>query len=188
MTKQSIRQEIKKVRQSYTKQQIDEASIEITHKLLTLEEFKASSIVFLYAAIAQEVQTRLIFEEAKKHHKKVAFPKVCTNTNTMEFYIVDTLEELIPIKYKSTVLYEPNGDEVKKVIPDTQTLMIAPGLAFDYNKNRIGYGGGFYDKYMNKYHPYVIGICFDFPIKNLLPREPLDCMLNMIISEKQIIF
>lgn len=188
MTKQSIRQEIKKVRQSYTKQQIDEASRKITHKLLTLEEFKASSIVFLYAAIAQEVQTHIIFEEAQKHHKKIAFPKVCPYTNTMEFYLVDTLEELIPVQYKSTVLYEPNGDEIKKVIPDTHTLMIAPGLAFDYNKNRIGYGGGFYDKYMNKYHPYVIGICFDFQIIKLLPKEELDYPLNMIISEKQIIF
>lgn len=186
--KNQIRGQIKSQRLALASQQIDEASKVISNKLVTLEKFKAASIIFLYAAKREEVQTKYIFDLAKKMNKQVAFPKVCSKTKTMSFYLVDRLEELVTNTYGSIIIDEPNPSKHLEITPNNETLMIAPGLVFDYNKNRIGYGGGFYDKYLDKYPVYAIGICFELQIVKNFESEPLDKPVNLIVSEKQIIY
>lgn len=187
ITKNQIRQQIKKQRLALASHQIDAASKVISEKLVTLDRFKAASIIFLYAAKAEEVQTKLIFDRAKALGKVVAFPKVCSETKTMAFYIVDKFEALINNQYGKISLLQPDPARHFEVLPDENTLMIAPGLVFDYNKNRIGYGGGFYDKYLTTYNVYTVGICFDFQIAKEIDKEPFDRPVKVIISERQII-
>lgn len=186
--KNQIRGQIKSQRLALASQQIDEASRVISQKLVTLERFKASSIIFLYAAKKEEVQTRYVFDLAKNMNKQIAFPKVCNKTKTMSFYLVDNLDELVTNTYGRMVLDEPDPSKHLAIIPNNETVMIAPGLVFDYNKNRIGYGGGFYDKYLDKYPVYVIGVCFEIQIVETSQSEPFDKPVDLIVSEKQIIY
>lgn len=186
--KRQIREQIKTQRLALASEQIDEASKVISDKLVTLDKFKAASIIFLYSAKKEEVQTKYIFNLAKKMNKQIAFPKVCNITKTMSFYIVESLEELVTNKYGSIVLDEPDESRHQQITPNNESVMIAPGIVFDYNKNRVGYGGGFYDKYLAKYPVYVIGICFEFQIVKRLEQEPFDQAVDLIVSEKQIIY
>ncbi|MEG0013392.1 MAG: 5-formyltetrahydrofolate cyclo-ligase [Cellulosilyticaceae bacterium] len=186
--KNQIRGQIKSQRLALASHEIDEASEVISHKLVTLERFKASSIIFLYAAKKEEVQTKYIFNLAKKMNKQIAFPKVCNKTKTISFYLVDSLDELVTHTYGRIVLDEPDPSRHLAIIPTNETVMIAPGLVFDYNKNRIGYGGGFYDKYLDKYPVYVIGVCFALQIVETFESEPFDKPVDLIVSEKEIIY
>ncbi|HHX62099.1 MAG TPA: 5-formyltetrahydrofolate cyclo-ligase, partial [Epulopiscium sp.] len=81
-------------------------------------------------------------------------------------------------------LLEPKADPSSKIIPDADTLMIVPGLAFDKDLYRTGYGGGFYDKYIAKYPSLkTIGVCYDFQVVDSIPRDEYDQAVEILVTE-----
>lgn len=102
------------------------------------------------------------------------------------FYQVDDLKELQINQFKNMQINEPDPRIHPKLIPGVGDLMIMPGLAFDVKGNRIGYGGGFYDKYLKQYeHVCKIGVCFDFQILEAIKAEVFDVKADCIISEER---
>lgn len=140
-------------------------SSQISSQISDLPIFKLATTICVYSPIGNEVDTAPIVQVALKNNKQVAYPKTDATTMTMEFYKVKAISELTLVKSGSLSLLEPLPDPNMKVIPNENTLMIVPGLAFDQQFYRTGYGGGFYDKYLAQ-HPSLtaIGVCYDFQL------------------------
>lgn len=182
-TKKEIRRRIRTLRDQMKLEDVCKKSEQITEKVFNTNEFKQSQLVLVYADFRNEVQTHFIAEKAWEKGKKVAFPKV--NGKEMDFYIVSEWSQLAP---GAMNILEPISSCEKISSFTEDTLLIMPGVAYDRALNRVGYGGGYYDRFLNK-HPllHVIAIGYELQICNCLPVEATDIKPHMLITEKQIL-
>ena len=149
-------------------------------RLTGLPAFLEAERLLVYADYNHEVMTGFLIEEAWKQGKEVAVPKVVGKD--MVFYKLTDWKQLEPGYFG---IPEPAYGEI---VEWEDAVMIMPGVAFDNNCHRVGYGGGFYDRYLEK-HPKVkrIAAAFEFQILPEVPTEPTDIAPEMIVTEKQII-
>lgn len=164
-SKKQIRLAMKQKRAKLSLEEVTGRSSQISSQISDLSIFKMAKTICVYSPIGNEVDTAPIVQVAMQNNKQVAYPKTDTTTMTMEFYKVNHISELTLVQSGSFSLREPLPKPNMKVIPDENTLMIVPGLAFDRQFYRTGYGGGFYDKYLTQ-HPSLatIGVCYDFQL------------------------
>ncbi|WP_180270717.1 5-formyltetrahydrofolate cyclo-ligase [Sporanaerobium hydrogeniformans] len=186
INKLSIRQSIREQRKRQEQAEIEWASKQITEKLKTLEAYQNATKILSYAAMPLEIQTSTIHQKAREEGKQVAYPLMGPNEGEMTFYEVDRLEELEVHYYGSLAIKEPNPSCHTLIIPSKGDIMLVPGLAFDRKGGRIGYGGGFYDRYLIKYpFLYTIGVGQKFQLLETVPMEETDQLLKaLLISDK----
>ncbi|MDC7288733.1 5-formyltetrahydrofolate cyclo-ligase [Blautia schinkii] len=177
-TKKDIRKQIFAARKTYTDSQIEEWSRVITRKVTALPAFRNAEKVLAYADYNHEVITRFLVEEAWKAGKQVAVPKV--SGQDMIFYKLEDFSQLEPGYYG---IPEPARGEI---VEWEDALMIMPGVAFDKENHRVGYGGGFYDRFLEK-HPGVqrVAVAFSFQMLPEVPVEPTDIFPQIIVTEKE---
>lgn len=186
-SKSQIRHYIKNLKRQLSLCEIDLASKAISDYLFTCPEFKEANTIFLYAALKTEVQTKYIDELGRKLGKVIAYPKI-EGDYIMNFYRVEKMEHLIPCQYGNMTIYEPDISLCEKIIADKHTLIIVPGLAFDYQKNRVGYGGGYYDHYLSTHEKMsAIGICMQFQLVDHIDTDEYDEPVDKIILDTGII-
>ena len=187
ITKVQTRTLIKQKRKELTDYQISIASKQITSQIARCERFKEASTIFLYAAFDKEVQTKFLDEVARNKGKKVAYPKIQSHLGEMDFYYVNDLEELHIQTFKSMQVHEPDSDHHRQVIPTANDIMILPGLAFDVKGNRIGYGGGFYDRYLQRYpHIYKLGVCMAFQLFDKIAADVFDIKMDGVVTDTRL--
>ena len=176
--KRLIRKQIFAARKQCSDAQVEEWSHQITDQVLKLSEFVKAKHILAYADYNHEVMTRYIIEEAWKAGKEVAVPKVVGKN--MVFYRLTDFSQLEPGYFG---IPEPVRGEIVKW---EDALMIMPGVAFDPENNRVGYGGGFYDKYLEK-HPnmHAVAIAFELQMYRELPFEEHDIKPEKVVTEKQ---
>lgn len=177
-TKKDIRKKIFAARKECTDAQVEEWSRSITKRIAALPAFKRAQRVLAYADYNHEVITRYLIEEAWLAGKEVAVPKVVGKD--MVFYRLKDFSQLKPGYYG---IPEPEEGET---VDWEDALMIMPGVAFDKENHRVGYGGGFYDRYLEK-HPSLerVAVAFDFQILPEVPTEPTDIFPQIIVTEKE---
>ena len=148
--------------------------------------WKQAKQVLLYASYGSEVSTGLLIDAALAAGKEVFLPKVLGDQ--MEFFRITDRAELAP-GYQH--IWEPPG-QTKRFLPDASipTLLTAPGLAFDRSGARIGYGKGFYDRYLGKIpaadRPYLVGLCFSCQLfERLDGQKPHDINMDLIVTERR---
>lgn len=180
--KKEIRTEVKKSRREATAEQIFQNSEKICDTFLGLPEYAASEIVFAYIDCKNEVQTKKVIEQCWKAGKHVAVPKVFGKI--MKFYEIFSYDDLEDGYFG---IREPKHELLQEIICE-YGLMILPGVAFDVQRHRVGYGGGFYDKYLEE-HPNMkkIAFAFEFQVFDQVPFEDFDIQPEKIITEKRII-
>ena len=184
MDKKQIRKTMKAQRAKLTKNEVLTYSSGIWRKIYNTPMFKSAQTIFLYSSIGNEVDTVEIATKALAMGKKIAYPVTNTTDYTMEFYRINSLSELVTVKSGSFSLKEPNPDSHIKTIPNSATLMIVPGLAFDKEFYRTGYGGGFYDKYIGQYPTLItLGVCYAFQVIDYIPREAHDHPVGLLMTE-----
>ena len=176
--KRLIRKQIFAARKQCSDAQVEEWSHQITDQVLKLSEFMKANHILAYADYNHEVMTRYIIEEAWKAGKEVAVPKVVGKD--MVFYRLTDFSQLEPGYFG---IPEPVRGEIVKW---EDALMVMPGVAFDPENNRVGYGGGFYDKYLEK-HPnlHAVAIAFELQMYRELPFEEHDIKPEKVVTEKQ---
>lgn len=143
--KKELRKKMMSLRGQLSESERNRAEILITERLLGHQWFYRAEILLAYASYGSELSTNMLLQEALKQNKKVYLPKV--SGNEMQFYRIDSLKDLQK-GYKG--IPEPVTNEkfeYNRNIVD-KCLMLMPGLAFDVMKNRLGYGKGFYDRYL----------------------------------------
>jgi len=157
--KKNIRKRITQLRNGLTELDVLRCSRAVIDRVFESDEYKNASAIYTYFETGKEVSTHAIIKKAWDDGKKVAVP-LCIGKD-MEFIRIESFDSLMP-GFKG--ILEPFEGEVAD---DAEVLMIMPGLAFDSSFNRIGYGGGFYDRYING-HPDVkftlMALCYDFQI------------------------
>lgn len=185
--KKQIRKELKEKRNALSDRDVRQRSGIICYHLLQSDEYRNASSVCVYRAFRNEVSCDDIIEQAYEDGKKVYVPVVDKDKGTMDFYEITKDTEWTVDSYG---IKEPVIDDASnKLDPEKKVLIVMPGLAFDKNKHRIGYGGGFYDKYLAKYPGHTtMALCYSFQIVDAkLPYDEQDVLPHFIVSEDGII-
>lgn len=184
MDKSNLRVQYKKIRESIEDRKIK--SSEITKKIIQSEFYKESKVVALYSSLLAEVDTASLIIKSLSEKKIVVLPKV-VNKEELEFYSISKLEEL---EGKGTFgIKEPLAKVENFIDKDKIDLMIVPGVCFDRNKNRVGFGKGFYDRYLTHGENIIkVGICFDEQVlqNGFISTDEYDVKMDMIITDKEI--
>ena len=193
-TKAELRKEILRLRDDLTLKERQQKSKMIARKVFAHKAFLEADSVLLFASYRSEVDTKEIFVEALALGKKVFFPRV--EGKVMNFYRVKTEEDLKE-GYRS--IREPEAVEEKRFQPDTQekVLVLMPGAVFDEQGGRIGYGGGYYDKFLQWLESeipvekvYKLAVAFSCQIVGVgvIPREEHDVAVEDLIVEDTVTY
>ena len=181
--KDEIRNEFSAKRKALTIPEREEKSAKICDHAKNLVSFRHADIILLYYPIKSEINVLPIAEEAFKRGKAVAFPRCNTENHTMKFHIVSSFEDLELGAYK---IMEPKVDcPVYDPESDTRVAVCyVPGLTFDSFGYRLGYGKGYYDKFMHLFRGSTIGVVFsDFTVSSL-PKGRFDRHCDILLTEK----
>ena len=173
--KEQIRKEIIQQRNSLKPEEVITKSSKICDKIINLECYKNANSIFVYSSANNEVLLNELINDALLNNKKIAFPKVISK-NEMQFFYVKSLSELKKGYYN---ILEPQAE----FPAHNADVIIIPGVAFDCKGNRLGYGGGFYDRFLEINDIYSIGVCYDFQLKEKLPVLKYDKKMNQIITD-----
>lgn len=175
MDKTALRREIREKKKAMTQSEIEERSARLGELFAQTDAYRNAKTIYGYMPYNQEVRTVPILERAIRDGKKVAVPKVYGDT--MRFIYLDDMTQVA----KSDMgIPEPIADE--PVANDETALVLMPGLAFDEAGHRIGYGGGFYDKFLvaEPNHP-TVALCYDFQMFAHLDTEEFDIPVDKVI-------
>lgn len=161
-----------------TQEEVISKSKAVTEKFLNSEWFKNSNTIMSYISIKNEIDLQEINETIIKLGKTLVLPVIDNNGENMKSVKVDTLENL---KEKKFGVMEPDfGEEIKYNEID---LVIVPGVAFDINGNRIGFGKGYYDRFLRGYNGKTIVLAYDFQVLESIETEEHDEKVEEIITE-----
>lgn len=179
--KNVIRKRMKQLRADMTRTERFEKSMQIFERLITVPEFKRADKIYTYVSMDNEIDTIMLIDYSLSLEKRVFVPRV--SGRDMEFYEISDISELSP-GYMG--IYEPdiNGKE-----PDYSKsgFMCMPGLAFDRSYNRIGYGGGFYDRYLSVENKlYKAALAYEAQLLENIPAQDSDVRPDMIVTEENI--
>ena len=157
--------------------QLDEQSRLVQDHVIKSKEFAAARVMGAYYPLGSEVRTSLVIDAARQAGKKVALPR--TEGDRMVFYEFDG--ELVEGKFG---IKEPKPSSSV----DNIDLVLVPGVAFDRKGCRIGYGKGYYDRFLSMQHCFSAGLAYSFQLVEELPRGRFDRRLASIITENGVLY
>lgn len=187
-TKNDIRKSILIKRNSLTQFEVQKKSEEIFRRLYSLEQYKNARTVIAYLDYKNEVMTRDFIKRCISDGKTIALPKVIPGDNReLMAYEIHSITKDIHSGYKG--IPEPKADVLNQVEPSCIDLAVIPGVAFDCSRQRIGYGAGYYDRFLMKLRQdcFKIGVAFSLQILNTIPCDEHDVPMDMIITDTKII-
>lgn len=156
----------------------------IQNKFLNMWQYRESDVILIYVATDIEVETRLIIETAWKDNKTVAVPRCVDGTREMEFYIIDSFSVL---ERHTFGVLEPIPEKCEKLEDFSSGLCIVPALVFDTDGYRLGYGGGYYDRFLSKFGGETVGLCYNECVKQSLPHGKYDRRVDKLITQSSVI-
>lgn len=164
-------------------EQKKEKDRKILNYLFNWDSYKKAETIFCYVSFRSEIDTVAIIRDAIERNKKVCVPKIIPEENVMKpFLIRDPDKELERGHYG---ILEPRGS-CPEVNPEEIELVIVPGLAFTREGYRIGYGGGYYDRFLNNARCVTCSLLYDFQIYDRLPVKDFDIPVDYLITESGI--
>ena len=175
MDKQALRKQIRDQKRAMTEEQIVTKSEALGRLFAASEAYKAAKTIYGYLPYNQEVRTTAMLQQALDDGKKVAVPK-CYG-DEMRFIYLDDLS-----KVENGYCNIPEPIEDGPIADDPTALVLMPGLAFDPQGHRMGYGGGFYDKFLaaEPNHP-TLALCYDFQMMEHLETEAHDIPVDVVL-------
>lgn len=177
----SIRQKILQTRRTITSEEAHAAGLKVIEKIKKLEFFSKPKVVGSYLSMGGELSTAPINDYfLEKHTLALPFMNV-HERGIMDFYSFDKGDDLIENRYH---ILEPVNDPEKHLTPDVFDALIVPLVAFDSHGNRMGMGGGYYDRMLKKVSSecLIIGVAYDFQKIDKIPIEPWDKPLNQMVT------
>ncbi|HOT21090.1 MAG TPA: 5-formyltetrahydrofolate cyclo-ligase [Sedimentibacter sp.] len=182
-SKSQLRKRVLNVRNNMSKEDVKKNSNAIMDKITSLDIYKQSKVVFIYMDFKNEVITSNLIKRMLCEKKRVVIPYT-DSINTV--LIPSEITKESDLKQNSFGYFEP-----KSILPvniEEIDLVIVPGVVFDKNLNRIGFGKGYYDKILNRLKPSAkkVALAHDFQVLEDIPAEEHDVKMDMIITEKNI--
>lgn len=182
MNKGQIREEILDLLKKQGEESRQKKSFQIKEKLFSQTLFLQANTVMFYIAKREEVDTSAMIEDALKLGKKVVVPMILVKEKKIiPSQLINPKKELEKGPYG---IYQPKNQFMRKVLLKTIDLVVVPGVAFDRKGNRLGRGGGYFDRFLSKFKKCdvpVFGLAFKFQILNKLPVLSHDIPVNKLI-------
>ncbi len=183
-SKSALRSEFKKLRTQISaeeKQKLDES---IFYRLTGLRQYRECETLFIYVSGSIEVDTHRIIEDAFKRSKRVAVPRCVSGECEMEFYNITSFDDLEIGAYG---ILEPVVSRCRVVEDFNLGLCVVPALAFDEKGYRLGFGKGYYDRFLSHFAGDTVGLCYESCIRAELPKDCFDRRADTVVSEKRVI-
>ncbi|MEH7124529.1 5-formyltetrahydrofolate cyclo-ligase [Bacillus sp. JJ1503] len=168
---------------SINKPVYEQLSYQIANQLFQDKYWKEASTVGVTISKQPEVDTYQIIRKAWEQGKRIVVPKCLPKTREMVFRTLHRFDQLESVYYG---LLEPIESETDEVSPNEIDLIIVPGLAFTENGYRLGFGGGYYDRFLTKYNGHTLSLAFHDQIVSKLPVEDHDIPVSKIITDEKI--
>lgn len=183
--KSELRAKHKKIRQTCPQSLKAELDIKLSEKFLSTEEYKACTTLFAFISSDIETNTTQIINAAFADGKKVAVPRCKDKSGRMEFYYVTSYSQLNKGMYG---IFEPDEscEAVGKRADKENRLCLVPGLCFDMRGFRLGFGKGYYDRFLEHFDGIKVGLCYSKCIEKQLPVGVFDKPVDVIVTEKYI--
>ncbi|WP_404313851.1 5-formyltetrahydrofolate cyclo-ligase [Bacillus lumedeiriae] len=184
MEKQVVRRQVKEELSKMSKCTYEQLSFQIARQLFSLKEWKEAQTVAVTVSNVPEVDTWQIIRQGWMEGKKMVVPKCVPAERAMRFYELKSFTELEMVYFG---LYEPNPSSTCLVDRAEMELILVPGLAFSRSGSRLGFGGGYYDRFLMGYEGKTAALAFSQQLLENLPREPHDVPVMKLITEDEMI-
>jgi 5-formyltetrahydrofolate cyclo-ligase len=183
--KTKIRENLLRTRKALPHSNVLKKSEQIKNRLFATSWYQEACTILFYVSYDNEVNTHGMIQESLVKGKNVIVPKTDSKKKTLLISRLLCWDDLCPGTY---AILEPKDDCVREVPITSIDLCIIPGVAFDSKGNRIGHGGGYYDRLLHtECHAHRIGLAFEFQVVKHIPSETHDIRVEKIITEKRII-
>ncbi|MEL4106421.1 5-formyltetrahydrofolate cyclo-ligase [Oscillospiraceae bacterium WX1] len=177
--KAAWRKEIAEKIGALTDDYIAQSDTGVFQNIIAMAEYKTAQSIFVYYSLGREVGTHQIIEHALAQGKAVALP-VCFPGGIMEARAIKSIDELTLSRYK---LMEPLSS-TQIISPEALDFIIVPALSFDRYGFRLGWGGGYYDRFLVKTKGFTAGIARESLLSDVLPHEVHDIPVRRVVTEK----
>ncbi|MDR1806143.1 MAG: 5-formyltetrahydrofolate cyclo-ligase [Clostridium sp.] len=181
--KNEIRAQCKRWRSKLGEQEKAALDSRIRNRVLALWQYREAKSLYSYVSGALEVDTRGIIEAAWAAGKEVAVPRCVPNTREMEFCLISSWEELEPGTFG---VPEPKS-ACPLAVPSEESLCLVPGLSFDSSGARLGFGKGYYDRFLAAFPGRAAGLCYEGCVRPHVPCGRFDRHLPIVITEKRLL-
>ena len=188
MLLKNVREEKRRVRKRYKKLRREcppdvKAKLDngLTERLLDMEEYKDAQRLFIFVSSPIECDTSRIISDALQRGKQVAVPRCTEKTGIMHFYFISSMGDLSPGAFS---LLEPDPQKCEPVKDLSNGLCVVPGLCFDLEGYRLGFGKGYYDRFLDYFGGVTVGICYSKYIEKQLPRGAHDRHTDILVTER----
>ena len=187
MEKKEIRALMKAREKELTPEFVEAYSRRVTEAFCAQDFYHDAKAIYAYLTFNEELRTDFLIRRAWADGKRVAVPRVL-GKGCMEFYYIDSFEGFIPSAFG---VPEPPEDP-EKLADEPDFLLLMPGLAFDRAHNRVGYGGGFYDRYIERKASegariFKPALAYDFQIVDAIPANDFDVKVDAILTADELI-
>ena len=153
-----------------------EMDLGIAERVRRLYQYRSAKLIMVYVSTSIEIDTYKIIENALKDGKQIAVPRCIPQTRQMEFHYITSVDQLTPGSFS---VLEPPEDF-------SGALMLVPGFMFDCFGYRLGYGKGYYDRYMSRYNGAAVGLCYSEELRAHMYHGRYDRAVDAVVSEKWI--
>ena len=180
--KKALRKEMRSKRASMSKEDRDIASHKIVSNLLNNPIYKSADTIMAYSSMPEEIQLNELFDNAFANDKILAIPLII-GRGTMRPVFLPTVEDLVVGDFGIMTVRQ---DKRQFVEFDNIDCVIVPGAAFDRQGNRLGLGGGYYDRFLQRVpNAKRVALSFDYQLLETVPAEPHDAKMDLIITESE---
>ncbi len=180
--KNRLRAECKQKRTALSDSEKVQMDARLTDRFFASRPYRENDMLFCYVSTEIEVDTREILRRAIADGKTVAVPRCVDGTREMDFYI---LQDMSALESGSFGVLEPNPALCRKVTDFSEGLCIIPALAFDKSGYRLGYGKGYYDRFLAKFSGETLGLVYDCCFYDSLPHGKFDRAAQWILTESE---
>jgi 5-formyltetrahydrofolate cyclo-ligase len=179
--KTALRIRYRNLRKAMTPAVKHEKDNQILTRLLAMPIYQECRLLLTYVSTPEEVDTHALIAHALKEGKTVAVPYCVAGTREMVFYAIRSVQELVPRSYGEL---EPIAKEEDKITDFAHSLCVLPGVVFDQLGYRLGYGGGYYDRFLADAYPgKTVGLCYQDCIVSRLRRGRYDMACDYVVTE-----
>lgn len=183
--KNELREKAKAWRSGLHKGEKQRMDFKIQEKVLNLWKFRDVNTVLLYYAKPNEVDTELLIKRSWSLGKTVALPRCVPGTRDMEFYVVTSLSQLEDGAFG---VREPRPEKCEKLRDYSNALCVVPALVYDRQGYRLGYGKGYYDRFLSGFNGSCVGIVYSACVEDEIPHGRFDRNVDAVITEKDNFF
>lgn len=191
MYKINIKEEKKKLRTQFKKQRLTmspshkkENDEKIHKRILDLWSYKEADTLFIYVSTPIEVDTISLIRHSLQLGKKVAVPYCIEHSYKMDFYYINDFDR--DLEARTFGVLEPKPNQCEKVTDYTNGICFVPALAYDTGGYRLGYGKGYYDRFLNLFSGTTIGLIYADCVVPRLPHGRYDKKVDILIAEKYV--